>query len=350
MRRRTLPFFVTHQGCPHQCVFCNQRVINNESAKEIEEFDAFIAKFAGEGTTEDCEIDLAFFGGSFTGLERELMKSYLKKGEELLKAGRIHSMKCSTRPDCIDEEILELLKAYGMNTIELGVQSMSDTVLSLSERGLSEADIVRASELIKEKGFVLGHQIMIGLPGDTFETFKETVRKSIELKPDVTRIYPTQVLKGTELAKLYENGDYVPLTIEKTIEQAKWALQHYYKAGVKVIKVGLHANDDLMDPDVRLAGPYHPAFREWVESLMVQEILAKVLTGIKPSETALEIRVHPKWVSRVSGLSQLNKLWLEENYRRPMRIIQDTTMSSEDIIISSERIAHVASMLIVDKQ
>jgi histone acetyltransferase (RNA polymerase elongator complex component) len=349
MKNEIIPFFVNHQGCPHQCVFCNQRVINSESSKDLVEFDAFISKFIQEKKVSKCERELAFFGGSFTGIDRGLMIEYLKRGKTLLDKGLITRMRCSTRPDKIDKEVLEILKTYGMTSIELGVQSMDNEVLTLSGRGLTCDDIISASHLIKAFGFKLGHQIMIGLPGDTFSSFQQTVKHSIALNPDNVRIYPTQVLKGTKLEDLFESGLYQSVPIEEAIEQAKWAMKLYYKAGVKVIKVGLHANDDLMDPDVRLAGPYHPAFREWVESLMVQESIESVINKGEDSSSLLEIRVHPKWVSRVAGLSQMNKKWLEKNFGRKMSIVQDTSMLSDTLIVTSKRIAHVVSIQNIEK-
>jgi histone acetyltransferase (RNA polymerase elongator complex component) len=332
---KIVPYFVNHQGCPHECRFCNQRVINRQQTADLEDFEAFMTKFAQLHYPTNT-YQLAFFGGSFTAIEPQLMLGYLKRGQEAVREGLIKNMRCSTRPDSINETILDCLKSYGVAAVELGVQSFNDRVLIQTQRGHTAEDAIRASCLIKASGLELGHQLMLGLPTDTFEDFQNSVSLSISLKPDTVRLYPTQVLVDTVLAEDYKRGLYSPLSLDEALKWSKWAVLRYQSAGVKVIKVGLQSSESLMDPDVRLAGPYHPAYGEWVDSLIVQDRMQWGLDQLKsnnPKEESLLVYCHPKWISKVIGLSKINVVWIKEQYRMNLKVEANSAMSEGDLTL-----------------
>ncbi len=337
---KIVPYFVSHAGCPHHCVFCNQRVINQQETHSVEAFEAFITKFTSVWVP-DTPYQLAFFGGTFTAIPRDELSYYLTRAKELIDQGKIESVRCSTRPDAITQDIIDYLIQHGVKTVELGVQSLNDRVLACCQRGHTQLDAQNASKLIVENGLELGHQLMIGLPGDDFETFKETVRLSLSLGPKVVRLYPTQVLKETALAADYLGGRYTPLPTQTALEWTIWAKRAYENAGVKVIKVGLQANEALMDPDVRLAGPYHPAYGEWVEALMVQERLRGGVhrlmgqtTPTKPLEDAtLTVYCHPKCLSKTIGLSKINVSWLLKEFGLNLVVVGNVDLAEGELMI-----------------
>lgn len=343
---KIVPYFVTHAGCPHHCVFCNQRVINQQETPTVEAFEAFITKFTSVWRP-DTPYQLAFFGGTFTAIPQNELDYYLRRGKELIDHGKIESLRCSTRPDAITQVIIDRLIEHGVTTIELGVQSLDDGVLARCQRGHTQQDAFKASKLIVENGLELGHQLMIGLPGDDFQSFKETVRLSLSVSPRVVRLYPTQVLKETAMAADYLSGRYTPLPTETALEWTIWAKRAYENAGVKVIKVGLQANEALMDPDVRLAGPYHPAYGEWVEGLMVQERLRsgvhKLLDQTRPQkstdDTTLTVYCHPKYLSKTIGLSKINVIWLYEEFGLKLVAIGNPDLAEGELMIVLGRVA-----------
>jgi histone acetyltransferase (RNA polymerase elongator complex component) len=263
-----IPIFVPHLGCPNDCVFCNQNRISgkdvnpniNQLYEDVEEYGSTIDR------KENPSVELAFFGGSFTGIEKDLQDEYLKMGKHFIDQGKIDSVRVSTRPDYINEEILNNLKKYGVKTIELGVQSLCDEVLINSNRGHSVMDVFSAAQMIKDKGFVLGFQLMPGLPGDNEMIFKETVDITVSIKPDIVRIYPTLVIKDTKLCDMYFSGEYEALSMEDAIEYSLYGFEKFKEAGINVIRIGLQPSDNISNEKDVVAGPFHPSFRELVES------------------------------------------------------------------------------------
>lgn len=305
MKHSNIPIFIPELACPHQCVFCNQREISGrQSVPQPEEIPDIIETYLS--TMDDGrEVEVAFFGGSFTGIPLDLQERYLMQANRYYREGRITGIRLSTRPDYINEPILDLLERYGVKTIELGAQSTNDEVLLASGRGHKSEAIRSASELILKRGFHLGLQMMIGLPHDTRERSRQTVEDIIALGADNTRIYPTLVLKNTHLAKLFAEGKYIPLDLDTAVTWAKEFFLRFECAGLTVLRVGLHPSEELDYGKSLLAGPYHRSFKELVLSEVWADILEKKLSDVDNQE--IIIRVNPSQVNFVWGYSGSNK-------------------------------------------
>jgi len=265
-KRLIIPVFIPFGGCPHQCVFCDQAGITGSSimpdVSAVEEtIEAYLSTWEASGGRGPREV--AFYGGSFTGLDRQAQALYLETAHRSVKQGRIDSVRLSTRPDYMDAATAAFLAGYDVAVVELGAQSMSDEVLRLSGRGHTAAETKRAVEALKEASIETGLQLMPGLPGDTPEIFIQTVRETIALAPGFVRIYPTLVLKGTPLNTMFERGEYKPWPLDKMVGVCKEAAALLNKAGVPVIRMGLQPTEELGASLV--AGPYHPSFRQLVE-------------------------------------------------------------------------------------
>lgn len=272
-----IPIFISHQGCPHQCVFCNQNKIAGECAEVFASdvrkiVDEYLATINSKGAT----VEVSFFGGTFTAISVKKQRELLEVAREYKEKGLIHKIRLSTRPDAISPYILSYLKEFKVDIIELGVQSLDDEVLRLSGRGHTVKDVENASKLIKEEGFVLGHQIMPGLPGDSFEIDIKTTKKSIDMKPDICRIYPSLVIKDTPMETMYNRGEYVPYTLNEAVDISGEMLKLYNAAKIKVIRIGLQPTDTITTGKDIVDGPFHPAFRELVEgNLICKTLIAK---------------------------------------------------------------------------
>lgn len=266
--------FVPHIGCPNKCSFCNQCHISGKvDAPRPKDVDAAVKTAISSKNYNPKNTEIAFFGGSFTAIQREYMVSLLKAAYKYVLDGSVLGIRISTRPDAIDEEILTLLKGYGVTAIELGAQSMSDNVLKMNNRGHSSEDVIKASGLIKEFGFSLGLQMMTGLYGSDNETDIFTAVELIKLAPETVRIYPTIVLKDTDLAALYEEGSYKPQTVDDAAVLCVKLLKLFEEANIKVIRLGLHS----IEEDTFVAGPWHPAFSEICQSKMFFEKAVSLL-------------------------------------------------------------------------
>ena len=250
--------------------------------------------------------EIAFFGGSFTAIDREYMMMLLDATVPYID--RFKGIRISTRPDCIDDEVLDLLKTYHITTIELGAQSMDDAVLLANDRGHTAEDVRRACELIKSYGFDLGLQMMTGLYQSTPDSDLQTAREFIALQPSCVRIYPTIVMKGTRLGDLYEQGLYQPQTLEEAVALCARLIRLFEENGVRVIRVGLHDSESLKEN--RLAGPYHPAFKELCESRIMLDQAIILLKNKAPG--AYTLRVHPRCRSKMTGNKRSNLLALKE--------------------------------------
>lgn len=269
-----ISIFVPHIGCPNKCSFCNQRHITGtfKAPRSIDVKKAVeAAKSSKNYNPETTEI--AFFGGSFTAINKNYMTDLLKTAAEFVKNGDVSGIRISTRPDAIDDEILSLLKENFVTAIELGAQSLNDKVLKMNNRGHKSIDVVKASELIKNYGFELGLQIMTGLYGDSDQSAIKTAQKVIDIAPDTVRIYPTVVLKDTDLAALYADGIYSPQTLDSAVKLASNLYSMFTASGIRVIRLGLHS----IETDAYLAGPWHPAFSELCQSqIMLNSVLKKL--------------------------------------------------------------------------
>lgn len=302
-----LSIFVPHAGCPQSCSFCNQHTITGGAAQPAPED---VRRTAAEGAgflKENCRTaQLAFFGGSFTAIDRGYMCSLLEAAREAVRRYGFDGIRISTRPDAVDAQVLAVLKEYGVRAVELGAQSMCDEVLAANRRGHTSADVENASRLIREAGLELGLQMMTGLYRDTDSRTLETARQLIALKPETVRIYPTVVLRGTELAKLLEAGVYRPQTLEEAVALCAELVPLFEEAGIRVIRLGLHA-----EPDVernRLAGAYHPALRELVQSRIFLDRLLPALAA----SGADTVRVNPRFLSAALGQRKANLAVLAE--------------------------------------
>ncbi len=257
----------------------------------------------------DMCAEIAFFGGSFTAIPRAYMTELLEAASAALKRyPEVYcGIRCSTRPDCISTEILELLKGYGMTAVELGAQSMSDEVLQANDRGHTAEDVIKASELIKRSGVSLGLQMMTGLYRDSEEAVLHTMHEFIKLQPDTVRIYPTVILEGTRLGELYKSGEYESFTFEDTVRICARLLKEFTAHDIRVIRMGLHASEDV--EKAMLSGVYHPAFREICESrIFLDDVLNKLASMEKGAYT---LYTAPRNISRATGQKRCNIAELE---------------------------------------
>ena len=301
-RHANLAFFVPHLGCPHNCLFCDQRSISGETVPVTPEDVRRLCSDSLPPEGEGGNAEIAFFGGSFTAIDRSVMISLLEAAYPFVQSGRASGIRCSTRPDAIDGEILDILERYGVRSIELGAQSMDDRVLRLNLRGHGSAEIISASKLIKERGFSLGLQMMEGMYGDSdpHAGAVATARGFIALKPDTVRIYPTLVVDGTPLAALYRTGRYLPLTVEQAVEITAELLTMFRDEGINVIRTGLHYESSL--ERTVLAGPFHPAFGELCESRVYLEQMKSLTEGMDEAVIYCEQRI----LSQVLGQKRSN--------------------------------------------
>jgi len=308
---RIIPIFVPHKGCPNDCIFCNQKKISGQLQEMTAEEIPQIIEAHLSTMKQDSHIEIAFYGGSFTAIDKSMQESFLKEASPYLTKNRVAQIRLSTRPDCIDQDNLQMLWKYGVRTIELGVQSMDEEVLSASCRGHDAACVYSAASLIKNMGFKLGMQTMTGLPGDTRDKSLTTARKVISMAPEIVRIYPVLVIKGTELERQYIKGNYLPQRLEEAVELCAELLKLYESNNIKVIRIGLQATANINEDsqsDVA-AGPVHPAFRQLVESRLMLE---KVETAIERQGLAGSPRlVIYTGVSNISNVVGQNKSNIE---------------------------------------
>ncbi|MBE7012026.1 MAG: radical SAM protein [Ruminococcaceae bacterium] len=299
MRKYNLPVFIPHLGCPHDCAFCNQKKITGvESDVTPESVEKKITDFL-KTTEKESEIEIAFFGGSFTGIDISLQEEFLLIADKF--RDRVCGIRLSTRPDYISDEILDLLVKYGVTEIELGAQSSDDEVLKINRRGHTFSDTVKASGMIKERGIKLGLQMMLGMAGSNEEKDIKTAEDIIALKPDSTRIYPTLVLSGTALEKM----DYEPYSLEEAAEIASRVIELFRENNVKILRIGLHESEELRSGSV-VKGPYHPAFGEIAESLIWRRKIEKMIEKGGFDGT---VECKPSEVSKIIGHKKMNKLY-----------------------------------------
>ncbi|MDA8211565.1 MAG: radical SAM protein [Clostridia bacterium] len=314
-----IPVFVPHAGCPHQCVFCNQKHISGRRAVPTgEEVEGQIKEYLQTiGDPAGKTVEVAFFGGSFTAIPEELQQELLAPARAFWEAGRVDYLRLSTRPDCIDRQNLAWLSDWGVRVIELGVQSMDAGVLAAAKRGHTAEEVRDAAALVKSMGFQLGLQMMVGLPGDSPDKARETARELVSLKPDFVRIYPVLVIRGTELAEMYLAGQYRPWDLLTTVEVCKDLLKLFAQADIPVIRIGLQASEQVNFEGDVLAGPFHPALRELVESAWARERIEGLLrqAGLEPVDNAGEqvlpveqvvLQVSPRDISIVRGQRNSN--------------------------------------------
>jgi len=377
-RPLVIPIFIPHSGCPHQCAFCNQSIITeiskgpettyisqsvdknkltdrsqNSHLPSHEEIRQEVERFLSyKGSRE--EVQLAFFGGTFLGLEPEEISMLLLSAQELADEKKIDSIRFSTRPDTITQERLELIASYPISTIEMGVQSMSDAVLKKARRGHTADDTIRAASLLRSyRGrketplFQTGMQMMVGLPGDSDETAIDTAHKIASLEPAFVRIYPLIVLEGSLVARWYREGRYTPLSLNSCVQLVKKLFLIFEKHNIPVIRMGLQASDLLQDKLLSmLAGPWHPAFGHLVYSELffdrALDLIKKEFSAAKinPSDKIITLTVHPASLSRLRGDKNHNIKRLKEIYpSTEFRIRTDETLDRDDMKINLHSVA-----------
>ncbi len=338
MKRRhvIIPIFVPHKGCPNDCIFCNQKKISGQLEEMTPQMIPEIIESHLATIESGAFIETAFYGGSFTAIDRTLQESLLKEAYEYVKSGKVSEIRLSTRPDCIDDDILEMLKKYGVRTIELGVQSLDDEVLKASSRGHDAACVYESAGLIKGKGFRLGIQTMTGLPGDTREKALGTARQVVAISPEIVRIYPVLVIKGTPLEMLLLNGKYDPMPLDEAVKLSAELLELYESHDINVIRIGLQATENIRGgtgSDV-VAGPVHPAFRQLVESELARRRIEKIIEerGLSGSSSLL-VKTGASNISNVVGQKRSNIEYLRTKYNIGRIKVISSGSSSNEITI-----------------
>lgn len=329
MRYYNIPIFVPHYGCPFDCVFCNQKHITGEknpvsSARVREIINEHLETIDAAGS----HVEAAFFGGSFTAIEPELQEELLGAAYEFLKEGRICGIRLSTRPDFINDEIMQRLVKYKVTSIELGVQSMSDKVLALSGRGHTAEDVKNAVKIIRKYPIELGLQMMTGLPGDTGAESIETAKEIISLKPDCVRIYPTLVIKDTALYDMYLEGTYKPQTLDGAVRLAAKLIEMFRAENIKLLRVGLAATEEISPGGALAAGPYHAAFGELSEGEIFYNKMLSAAKGGQPAE----FEVNPLDISKAVGNGKRNISRLLEKGIK-VRLIQNPAVPKGELYI-----------------
>ncbi|MFZ5564172.1 MAG: elongator complex protein 3 [Thermodesulfobacteriota bacterium] len=329
-----VPVFLPHQGCPHRCVFCDQTAITgqkkNLSASDLQNHVRRYLDFKGKkrGATQ-----IAFYGGNFLGLDKEILLPLLRAAAAFVEQGLVHGIRFSTRPDTITEEKLDLLKIFPVTTIEVGIQSMDDRVLEKARRGHTADQSARALLLLKKTGYETGAQLMTGLPGDDGQASVETAEKMGILKPDFARIYPTLVIAGSPLARLYRQGEYVPQSPDEAVAVVKTMCLTLESQGITVIRMGLQPTEELADSATLLAGPYHPAFGHRVRSEILFDRVSALIAGQRPSPGAdLTLAVHPRQASTLRGLRNVNLKRLKQIFGLELiQVKEDPTLAENQI-------------------
>ncbi len=326
MKTPIVPFFIPHHGCPHRCVFCNQRV-QTGAGNQLPDAAAILAAIkAYRSSSSGGSVEVAFFGGTFTALSRETQEQLLTPLQPLLRDGSVCAVRVSTRPDCISADGVGFLRELGVDTVELGVQSMDDAVLALSGRGHTAGDTIRASRILRDTGMRVGMQLMPGLPGDSPAAARASLAAVLSLAPAFLRIYPLLVLANTPLAEAYRSGAFSPWSLATAVDLCKVFLQTAEQAGVPVIRVGVQATADLAAPGTILAGPWHPAFGQLVEAARWHDLIALMAKGV-PAGNAVEIFCARGRVSSLVGQRRGNiALWESRLGMKVSRVKDDDSL------------------------
>jgi histone acetyltransferase (RNA polymerase elongator complex component) len=330
-----VPVFLPNLGCPHRCVFCNQAAITgpNKNKPTPEKISNFIDMFLKYRVKKRAPVQLAFYGGNFLGLQPDYIQSLLETAGQFVTAGRIDSIRLSTRPDTIDPQRLDLIRKAPVLTIELGVQSMDNQILALTQRGHTSLDTENAVELLKKRGYEIGLQMMVGLPGDDKNKTFATGRRIAELSPDFVRIYPTVVLENSLLAKWYRQGKYLPETLESSVRIVKELYLFFRDNNIPVIRMGLQVSEDFDKSPTILAGPYHPSFGHLVHSEIFLDKARSLLDSRRLHHDMVIIKVHPRSVSKMRGLRNQNIKTLKREYKlRSIKVVSDSSLLSDRLV------------------
>lgn len=334
-----IPIFVPHKGCPHDCIFCNQRKITNfvdvldevDIRKNIENYISYFKN-------KNIPIEIAFYGGSFTGLDKNLMIRYLEIAKYYIDIDFVNSIRISTRPDYISKEILDILIKYKVHTIELGVQSMTQSTLDLNNRGHNVECVYESSSLIKKYNIKLGLQMMVGLYGDTIDTVVNTAFEICKINPDFVRVYPTLTIKDTELERLYYSKEYIPMSLEDSICLCKYIYVIFKYYNIPIIRLGLQSSDNISEDVDIVAGPYHPAFRELVESSVYRDFIEYYMCFFDIKDD-ITIKCNNSEVSKIVGNKRSNLKYFKEKYNINIKI--KTLTLEKNILKFNENIVYM---------
>lgn len=328
MRTYNIPIFVPHRGCPFDCVFCNQRRITGVGTDvKAEDVIAKIEEYLQTLPKENARIEVAFFGGSFTGIPMSEQNALMDAVQPYIKDGRISGIRLSTRPDYISYEILDNLEKHHVTTIELGVQSMDDEVLKAASRGHNAQQVREAVAMIKKYPFTLGLQMMTGLPGDTPQKSIYTAQEIIKLRPELVRIYPTLTIRDTFMEKMYHKGEYVPQTLDEAVDLAKKLLIMFEKENIRVIRLGLQSTDEICENGSVVAGPVHSSFGELVESSIYLDIMREKL----PENANVKVLVNPGEISKAVGNRKRNIEAIKSEKNTVIKIAADNNLEKREV-------------------
>ena len=335
LRPFIIPLFIPHMGCPHRCVFCNQTSITGHENQRLlpQQIGQTISEFLGFKGRHRGSVEVAFYGGNFLGLSETYRESLLGEAQKFVEKGQVNGIRFSTRPDTVSRESLAALGCHAVRVVEVGAQSMDDSVLSASRRGHTAEDTRKSIRLLKDYGLKIGLQIMPGLPGDTLESILETGHKVAELKPDFVRIYPTVVVKKTVLEKWYATGRFKPLSLADAVELTKRLYLLFRARGICVIRMGLQATESLLEPGAVVDGPFHPAFGHLVHSAIFLDLAAREIEMQKTLSKRIALKVHPHDLPKLKGLKNHNirrlmhKFDLEELQVLPDRAVPENALS-----------------------
>lgn len=331
MKRLIIPIFIMNRGCPNRCVFCNERITAGDYSPEITagSFAKTVEAFLASAADRYGETQIAFYGGNFTGLDRDSQDELLDFALPFLEAGRVHSLRLSTRPDHLDSRTLRHLFSRQVRTIEVGLQSFDDDVLARSNRGHTGDDARRAMRLLSREGFETGAHLMAGLPGDTAEGFIRTVEETIALRPDMVRIHPTIVFRDTALARLYKEGLYQPLSLDEAVNLCAAALVRLTVAKIPVIRLGLQATEEMLREGAVTAGPFHPSFRSLVDAAVFRNLALLLLNRAPAKPGECRLLVSPSDSSRLRGLNNSTRDFLNHRLGKSLLSIHEDSRIAE---------------------
>ena len=334
MKPFIVPVFIPHSGCPHQCAFCDQEAISGHGAGRVSIAAALeqILRFLAFPHDDQRTVQISFYGGNFLGLPREEILALLDQALAFVQQGRAHSIRFSTRPDTISRDTLQLLDAYPVQTIEIGVQSMDDRVLAKSRRGHTSSDTKQAVQLLNAMPYEVGLQLMVGLPGDSDASTWMTARRLAELTPNFVRIYPALVLEGSLLARWHAAGKFHPLTLDEAVQRVKGLYLFFQEKSIPVVRMGLQASDELNSENAVLAGPYHPAFGHLVLSSIWLDKASALLAETKAPGSKAVFHVRPENISRLRGQKNHNiEKLMQQFHLKDIEVKPDKTMMGEEI-------------------
>ncbi|MEE4114348.1 MAG: radical SAM protein [Desulfobacteraceae bacterium] len=336
-----VPIFIPHRGCPHRCIFCNQHAITGKAARmpPADQIQEEVNRFLKYGKKRPSEVQISFFGGNFLGLARETIQSLLGAAMPFVRATDVDSIRFSTRPDTVSQDSLNLLDGFPVSTVELGVQSMNDLVLDTAGRGHRALDTQAAAGLLKNRGYEVGLQMMVGLPGDDDDGAMETARRIAALGPDFVRIYPTLVLAGSQLASRFRDGRYRPMALAACVTLVKRLFLYFKARHIPVVRMGLQAADGLTRKGGLIAGPYHPAFGHLVHGEIVLDAVSSALDRMEKRPDRLIISVHPRMVSRVQGLHKQNIDRLKRSFAlEKIVLLQDAHLAENQLMVAGQHV------------